>query len=173
MFAVTRLSLAAGALLLCGQLAGCASVAPLSAMSAAPAGSAAMSPAQMAQLGIKAEQALAANQLVEAGSSYVRIVRAYPDNATAWFRLGTIYLRTDQLDAAQMAFEQSLRADPNLSKAYANLALAHLQQFRRAATRALSSPQVAQANKAALRTLLVDVEHALAPPSALVPAARK
>ena len=127
----------------------------------------------MVQLGIEAEHALAANRLIEAGALYVRIVSAYPNSAPAWFRLGTIYLRTNQLSAAQMAFEQSLRADPTLSKAHANLALAHLHQFRYAATRALSSPQVADANKAALRTLLVDVDHVLAPSPAFVPASSR
>ncbi|MES2320131.1 MAG: tetratricopeptide repeat protein [Pseudomonadota bacterium] len=161
MFAVNRLSVAACAVLLCGQLAGCATPAPV-----APS---AMSPAQMEQLGIEAEQAFAANRLAEAGGKYVRIVAAYPNSAPAWFRLGTIYLRTRQLGAAQMAFEQSLRADPNLSKSYANLALVHLQQFRNAATRAVDSPQVAEANKEALRTLLVDVDHALTPAPALAP----
>ncbi len=127
----------------------------------------------MEQLGVEAESALAANRLAEAGSHYVRIVTAYPNNAAAWFRLGTIYLRTGQLNLAQMAFEQSLRADPNLSKAHANLALAHLRQFRGSAERALTSPQVAEANKEALRVLLVDIKHALDPVPGFVPATAK
>ncbi len=166
MSSFNRVSFAACAVLLCGQLAGCVTAPE-------PVPSVGMSLGEMEKLSTEAEQALAANQLSEAGNLYVRIVTAYPDRAPAWFRLGTIYLRTKQQGAAQMAFEQSLRADPDMSKAYANLALTHLHQFRDAAMRALASPHVAEANKKALRTLLEDVNHTLEPAPRFTPAAAR
>ena len=142
-------------MLCCSQFVGCASAPPATAPAA--------SQAEVDQIGSEAERALAANDLAAAGRGYVRIVTGYPNNAPAWYRLGTIYLRTNQHRAAQNAFEQSLRADPNLTKAYANLAIAHLGQFRVAAKRAVASDQVADANRRALMALLEDVNHALPP----------
>lgn len=166
MSAVNRFSLAACALLLCGQLAGCASVKPMAAPGA-------MSQAEMERIGVEAEQALAAGDLVAAGSGYVRIVTAFPDSAPAWFRLGTIYLRTNQNGPAQRAFEESLRADPTLTKAHANLALAHLAQFRHEAGRAVLSTQVPEANRVALQALLDDVNHVFPPLRGGAPAGDK
>jgi tetratricopeptide (TPR) repeat protein len=154
MFAVHRRFAAACAVLLSAQLAGCAAPAP------APAD---MSPAQFEQLGMEAEHALAANDTVAAGKRYLRMVTAYPNHAPTLFRLGTVYLRTGQLEAAQRAFQECLRADPRMTKAHANLALAHLHQFRGAAKYAMASEQVSDANKEALRALLHDVDDVLAP----------
>ncbi len=50
-----------------------------------------------------------------------------------------------------------------MTKAYANLAIAHLGLFRSAAARAISSEQVSEANRAALSALVQDVDHALRP----------
>lgn len=155
MCAVNRFSLIACAIVCLAQAAGCASAPSPTA--------AATSPAEADSIAIEAERSLAANDLAAAGRSYVRIVTGYPNHAQAWYRLGTIYLRTSQHHAAQNAFEQSLRADPNLSKAYANLAIAHLGQFRSAAQRAVASGQVADGNRRALMALLEDVNHALPP----------
>jgi predicted Zn-dependent protease len=114
----------------------------------------------------EAETALAENRLSEANALYVRVVTAYPNRAQAWFRLGTVYMRGGQYGYAQRAFQETLRADPNISKAQANLALAHLQQFRAAAVAAVASPQVPEANRKALASLVRDFDHALNPGAA-------
>ncbi|MFC3457514.1 MULTISPECIES: tetratricopeptide repeat protein [Massilia] len=112
----------------------------------------------------EAERVLAAGRLADAGAAYIRIVTAFPDDARAWFRLGTIYLRTGQYGAAQMACERALRLEPGMAKAQANLALAHLRQFRAAAERAAASAEVPEDNRKALAVLMRDVDRAVGPP---------
>ncbi|MGV7209606.1 tetratricopeptide repeat protein [Oxalobacteraceae bacterium A2-2] len=148
------------ALMLCLGLAGCAT-RPAAPVADAPI------PAKMEELGALAEQAIAAGDLTSAGRLYVRLVTAYPDSAPGWYRLGTVYLRTNQPAYAQRAFEQALALDPSLQKAYANLALAHLAQFGDAARRAVASGQVSADNRRALTSLLQDVEQTMPSPAAL------
>jgi Tfp pilus assembly protein PilF len=150
----------AAIVLLCMLGAGCAVTVP-----DGPVAGETMTQAQMGKLSAQAEKDIASGNFDSARSAYVKVVTAYPKNATAWFRLGTLYLRTGQTAFAQQAFEQALRADPKLAKAHANLALAHLNQFRASATYAVGSDQVPEANRAALQSLLRDVDYALAPAS--------
>lgn len=130
-----------------------------------------MTHADAASLAALAEKALAEGRLAEGGNAYVSIVTAYPDDGQAWFRLGTVYLRTQQYAAAQMACERALRADPGMGKAHANLALAHLHQFRGAAQIAIASSAVPEANRRAYASLVRDIDHAINPAPALAPAA--
>lgn len=145
------------ALVVAACVAGCSTVKPVPV----PAGG--LTEAQASELDAQAQQDLAAGNLVAAGQGYIKIVGTYPQNAVAWFKLGTVYLRTGQVEPAQRAFEQALRADPRMTKANANLALAHLYQFRNAARRAIVSSDVAEENRRALESLLRDIDHALAP----------
>jgi len=140
------------------MLAGCASVPPKQAL-----GPEAMSQAQMRALCVQAEDAIKRGDYAAANGLYGRVLNAYPGNAVAWFRLGTVHLKINQPGWAQRDFEQALRIDPQLSKADANLALAHLTLFRASAMRAVASDQVPEPNRAALRSLLRDVDHALFP----------
>jgi Tfp pilus assembly protein PilF len=119
---------------------------------------------------LQAEQYIAARNYPLAIIHYESVVEAYPYEALAWFRLGTVYLRTEQVFQAQKAFERTLILDPDLKKAQANLALIYLKQFRVAALQAVDSNQISDANKAALNSLLRDVDHAL-PPVAVVSSA--
>lgn len=151
-------SLLAAALL----LAGCAA-APVQPETAENAPIQTMTRADAAQLALEAERVLAAGRLPDAGAAYIRIVTAFPDDARAWFRLGTIYLRTGQYAAAQMACERALRFEPGMAKAQANLALAHLRQFRAAAAQATASAEVPADNRKALAALMRDVDHAIGP----------
>jgi tetratricopeptide (TPR) repeat protein len=151
--------IAVAALVVCGMLGGCSSVG----QPAAPASGEKMSPAQMEALGAQAEQAIAAGNNAAAVALYEQLLQAYPNSAPAWFRLGTVHLRMNQQRVAQYDFERALQADPNLSKAQANLALTHLRQFRVAATAAIASDQVSEDNRATLRSLMRDVDHALFP----------
>lgn len=139
------------AALLCLLMAGCATTVPV-ATADTPI------PATMEELGTLAEKAIAAGDMTSAGRLYVRLVTAYPDSAPGWYRLGTVYLRTNQPGYAQQSFERALVLDPRLQKAYANLALAHLGQFREAAQRAVASGQISADNRRALTALLQDVE---------------
>ena len=149
-------------LAVCLLAGGCASrVVPDDAPQLAPGQN--MTAEEAVRLSVTAEQAMAEGRLPDAGAAYVRVVTAYPDNAQAWFRLGTVYLRTEQYGAAQRACEQALRADPRMAKARANLALAHLYQFRAAAGPAVASNDVPIENRKALASLMRDLEHALAP----------
>ncbi|UOD27336.1 tetratricopeptide repeat protein [Massilia violaceinigra] len=153
------------ALICCSvSLVACATPAP----APAPTAAGPMSEAQMVQLAARAEQEIGAGRFNDAGLRYLRIVEAFPSNATAWFRLGTVYLRTSQARQAQRAFEQALQIDPGMTKAYANLALVHAIQLRGAASIAVRSDQVAAPNRQALQSLMRDVDHALgalAPPA--------
>ncbi|WP_432382452.1 tetratricopeptide repeat protein [Duganella sp. P38] len=97
------------AVLLCLQLAGCATTTP-AASADTPI------PAAMEELGALAEQAIAIGDMRSAGRLYVRLVTAYPDSAPGWYRLGTVYLRTNQPGYAQQAFERALTLDPRLQK---------------------------------------------------------
>lgn len=153
------------ALVVCGLLGGCTTVAPPPAVPAAEQ----LSQAQMEALGVEAEQAIASGDYPNAIALYQRLLRAYPRSAPAWFRLGTVHLRMNQQRQAQYDFERALEADPSLSKANANLALTHLKQFRTAAASAIASDQVSEANRATLRSLMRDVDHALFPPANLPP----
>lgn len=110
-----------------------------------------------------AAQSAQAGDFGQAIAIYQRMTAAEPGRAEVWFLLGGALLRNQQPEPAQRAFEQALRLDPKLSKAYANLALTHLAQFREAASRAIGSDQVSDANRVALRLLLRDVDQALFP----------
>jgi len=145
-------------------LGGCSAVPGVKSSSLTPVQ--VMTRKDAARLVLDAEKSLAAGRLVDGGAAYVHIVTVFPDDARAWFRLGTIYLRTGQYGAAQMACERALRLEPGMSKAHANLALAHLHQFRAAALPAIASPDISKDNHRALAALLRDVDHAIAPAGA-------
>jgi Flp pilus assembly protein TadD len=119
--------------------------------------------AAVERLGTQAEQAMAAGQLVEAGRLYTELVKVAPTNVPGWYRLGVVYLRTGNPAYAQQAFETALSLDPKLTKAHANLALAHLGQFRQSARQALSSKDISDDNRRALQALLADVNQVLPP----------
>jgi len=120
-----------------------------------------LTPVEIGQLSANAEQAMAAQDYPKTIQLYQTIVNANPTVATAWFRLGIAYLRSDQLPQAQHAFEEAIRNDPSMDKTYANLAMTHLLEFRIIAQKALLSNQISDANRSALRSLIADVEHTL------------
>jgi Flp pilus assembly protein TadD len=151
--------------LMSGLLGGCASAPPPDVIPAAEQ----LSQSEKEALAAQAEQAIASADYPRAIALYERVLRAYPRSAPAWFRLGIAHMRVNQQQLAQRDFERALQADPNLHKADANLALSHLKQFRVAAARAIASDQVSEANRATLRSLMRDVDHALYPAPELPP----
>ncbi|MFZ6754771.1 tetratricopeptide repeat protein [Undibacterium sp. Dicai25W] len=120
-----------------------------------------LTPVEIGQISASAEQAMAAQDYPKSIQLYQSIISANPTVATAWFRLGIAYLRSDQLQQAQHAFEEAIRNDPGMDKTYANLAMTHLLEFRIIAQKALQSDQISDANRSALRSLIADVEHTL------------
>ena len=165
MLFIKRCTLAA-AITTCTLLGGCQTAVPKAEPLPAAAS---MSQAEMETLGAQAEQAIARGDYPNAIALYQRVLTAYPGSAPAWFRLGTVHLRINDQRMAQYDFERALQADPNLTKAHANLALTHLKQFRLSAARAIASDQVSEDNRATLRSLMRDVDHALFPPASLPP----
>jgi Flp pilus assembly protein TadD len=125
-----------------------------------------MSEAALQSKMAQAEQLAAAGNLIGAGEVYSSIIKSYPNNSIVWFRLGTTYLRNDQPDLAVIAYREALRYDPAMSKAWSNLAIAHLAQFRKAATKAVASDQTSESNRVTLKELLADVDHAVEPATA-------
>lgn len=113
----------------CLLASGCATL-PLTDAGLALAPGQSMTQGDASRLAALAEKAIAEGRLVDGGNVYVSIVTAYPDDAQAWCRLATVYLRTQQYAAAQLACERALRAELGMDKARASLALAHLHKFR-------------------------------------------
>jgi tetratricopeptide (TPR) repeat protein len=105
-----------------------------------------------------AELAKASGDRAAATQFYTEAVNAEPANGESWFSLGTNYLHQNDVDLAVVALREAVRRDPSLQKAWSNLALAHLQQFRNAARYALSGTQLPDANRDALASLLADAD---------------
>lgn len=66
--------------------------------------------------------------LSDAEAKYRRITREYPKYHEAWLKLGNIYIRTDQLDAAIIAYETCNKKQPEDVRCWNNLALARVKQ---------------------------------------------
>lgn len=118
-------------------------------------------------LAAQADAASARGDLVGAVALYEQVAALAPERAVSWFRLGSAHLRNSQPKAAQTALEKAISLEPTSGRAQANLALAHLAQFRQAASVAIQSDQVSQANRAALASLLRDVDQMMFAPAPL------
>ena len=66
--------------------------------------------------------------LLLAEAEFQNLLNIAPRYSKAWFRLGNIYLRSNQLDAAITHYEKAIEIDPKLAKAWHNLALARIRQ---------------------------------------------
>jgi len=56
-----------------------------------------------------------------------KLLLEHPQFAEGWFRLGNLYVRTGQNEAAITAFKTCLRYDNDNTKAWHNLSLVHLK----------------------------------------------
>jgi len=168
----------AGQVLLLGVAAsclwGCAHNAPRPPRNATAATTATPgndSAAQAARLLQAAEAAKAAGDRTSATKLFTEAVNLEPADGLAWFGLGTNYLRQDNFDLAVAALREAVSREPTMQKAWSNLALAHLEQFRVAARNALDGAQVTAANRDALASMLADADRTLGPipPSTIGP----
>lgn len=78
-----------------------------------------------------AENAYQEGLFVEAESYYRELVADNPDLYQGWFRLGNIYARSGQLDAAITMYERCMDLDPEQARAWYNLALVRTRQSLR------------------------------------------
>jgi len=67
---------------------------------------------------------------------YKGLVRAMPNDAETWFRLGNLYARTDNADQAVSAYLTSLSLNGNDPRAWHNLGVVRLRQAWAALLRA-------------------------------------
>lgn len=146
-------------------LYGCAHTKPQPpSNNAPPAAAAAADPvARSVNLLQAADMAKVSGDRASATQLYTEAVNLQPANSLAWFSLGTNYLDQHDVDLAVVALREALRRDPTLQKAWSNLSLAYLEEFRLAARNALSGAQVTGANRDALSSLLADVDRVLGP----------
>lgn len=91
------------------------------------------------------------------------------EQAATWFKLGIIEMKQADYSAARSAFEACLKSDTNYDKAWANLALINLMEFRKIAPKAIRSASISMENREAFTLLLQDVERALGPASGKTP----
>ncbi len=66
--------------------------------------------------------------LSDAEAKYRKITLAYPKYHEAWLKLGNIYVRTDQLEAAIIAYQTCNQKQPEDVRCWNNLALARVKQ---------------------------------------------
>jgi len=114
----------------------------------------------------QAEQAYEAGDLARASAEYEALTRALPLNADYWFRLGNVYVRMNQPDAAADAYGHALKREPKHAKAWHNLAIVRLRQAAAAFTQSADS---AEGVDSALREQSAAMAHGIArldvPPS--------
>ena len=89
----------------------------------------------------RAEQAYEAGDLAQASAEYEALTKALPLNSEYWFRLGNVYVRMNQPDAAADAYGHALQREPKHAKAWHNLAVVRLRQAAAAFTRSAESAQ--------------------------------
>ena len=65
--------------------------------------------------------------LEQAAASFKQVIAAKPDNAEAYYNLGTLYLRQNQLQEARQYLEQTVKLRPNYPEAWNNLGMAAAQ----------------------------------------------
>ena len=66
--------------------------------------------------------------LTDAEAQYRSITVYYPEYYEAWLKLGNIYARSNQLEAAIVAYDNCLQKKPDESRCWNNKALARLKQ---------------------------------------------
>jgi cytochrome c-type biogenesis protein CcmH/NrfG len=67
-------------------------------------------------------------ELSEAETRFIALVRDNPKYVEGWFKLGNIYVRTGQFEAAAAAYQKAANINPDDAKIWNNLALAHIKK---------------------------------------------
>jgi cytochrome c-type biogenesis protein CcmH/NrfG len=80
------------------------------------------------QLEQQAEEAYAIEDWGTAETAYKSLTLQLPGNPTPWFRLGNVYARTNNLNAAVAAYREALVRDHKSSKAWHNMGVVQLRQ---------------------------------------------
>ncbi len=68
--------------------------------------------------------------LDQAAASFQQVIAAKPNNADAFYNLGTLYLRKNDLETAQRNLETTVRLQPDYPEAWNNLGMIAAQQGR-------------------------------------------
>ncbi|GAB3028403.1 MULTISPECIES: tetratricopeptide repeat protein [Oleiagrimonas] len=76
----------------------------------------------------RAAGAYAKGDLAVALKAYRQLADDMPDDTASWFRLGNVYARLNQPDAAMKAYRHVLQRDPEHAKAWHNLGVIYLHQ---------------------------------------------
>ncbi|RJG39520.1 tetratricopeptide repeat protein [Motilimonas pumila] len=76
----------------------------------------------------RADSLYSDGRLADAEAAYLSIVKKYKNYGYAWFKLGNIYIRTKQYNAAVLSYEKAVKSEPDNYKAWNNLALARTKQ---------------------------------------------
>lgn len=67
-------------------------------------------------------------ELNEAEIRYRQLVKAHPEYGDGWFKLGNIYVRMGQYDAAANMYKKAAQLNPEDAKVWNNLALANIKR---------------------------------------------
>lgn len=67
-------------------------------------------------------------ELSEAETRYRQLVKAHPDYGDGWFKLGNIYVRMGQYDAAENMYKKAAQLNPEDARVWNNLALANIKK---------------------------------------------
>jgi cytochrome c-type biogenesis protein CcmH/NrfG len=76
----------------------------------------------------RADEAYQKEDWKTAEKEYLYLAQNFPGEIEPWFRLGNIYARTGQLDAAVSAYREALVRDTKNGKAWHNLGIVQLRQ---------------------------------------------
>ncbi len=76
----------------------------------------------------EAETAYLNNDLNKSAEAYEILVEKIPQEATYWFRLANIYVKTNRPQEAIELYREALIRDPKFSKAWYNLSIVQLKQ---------------------------------------------
>lgn len=83
---------------------------------------------EIAQLQQEAKKAYRNGDWATAEKAYQRLTVQIPGDVEPWFRLGNVYARTNQLDAAVATYREALIREPKNSKVWHNLGVVQLKQ---------------------------------------------
>jgi tetratricopeptide (TPR) repeat protein len=75
-----------------------------------------------------AAKAYTDGDLSKAEGQYQRIVEQHPEFVDGWFKLGNIYVRMGQYDAAANMYKKAAQINPEDAKIWNNLAIAYIKK---------------------------------------------